>query len=143
MTVVRSVPPQIHLTRTSLTRLDTWASIVRWPNVEHGFARLPLPCSQPERRLTRLVNRSSGVHGTRSGGTAMDQTQQLLALVLAACVGLLATFAILRGRRRAVEPPRESPFAAATEGQKLCRRCGMGNQATDDRCISCGATLPG
>ena len=73
----------------------------------------------------------------------MDQTQQPLALILAACVGMLATFAILRSRRKAQEPPRESPFAASTEGETLCPQCGMGNQSTDDRCISCGATLPG
>jgi hypothetical protein len=73
----------------------------------------------------------------------MDQTQQLLALILAACVGMLATFAILRSRRKALEPPRESPFAASTEGETLCPQCGMGNLSTDDRCISCGATLPG
>jgi len=73
----------------------------------------------------------------------MDQTQQLLALVLAAGIGMLATFVILRSGRKALEPPRESPFAASTEGETLCPRCGMGNQSTDDRCISCGATLPG
>jgi hypothetical protein len=73
----------------------------------------------------------------------MDQTQQLLALVGAACVGILATVAILRSRDKALEPPRESPFAASTEGETLCPKCGMGNQSTDDRCISCGATLPG
>ena len=73
----------------------------------------------------------------------MDQTQQLLALVLIACVGMLAAFAILRSQRKALEPPRESPFAASSEGETLCPKCGMGNQSTDDRCISCGATLPG
>ncbi len=73
----------------------------------------------------------------------MDQAQQLLALILAACIGMLATLGILRRRRRALEPPRKSPFAASSEGEKLCPRCGMGNQSTDDRCINCGATLPG
>ena len=73
----------------------------------------------------------------------MDQVQQLLALILAACIGLLATFLILRRQRRALEPPRELPFAASSEGEKLCPQCGMGNQSTDYRCISCGATLPG
>ena len=73
----------------------------------------------------------------------MDQTQQLLALVLIACVGMLATLAILRSRRKALEPPHESPFAASSEGETLCPQCGMGNQSTDDRCISCGATLRG
>ena len=73
----------------------------------------------------------------------MDQTQQVLALILTACLGLLATFVILRSRRKALEPHRESRFAASTEGETLCPQCGMGNQSTDDRCISCGATLPG
>jgi hypothetical protein len=74
----------------------------------------------------------------------MDQTQQLVvALTLAAVLGILATLAILRRQRRALEPPRESPFAASTEGETLCPQCGMGNLWTDDRCISCGARLPG
>ena len=73
----------------------------------------------------------------------MDQAQQLFALILVACFGMLATFAILRSQRKALEPPRESPFAASSEGETLCPKCGMGNQSTDDRCISCGATLPG
>lgn len=73
----------------------------------------------------------------------MNQTQQLLALILAASVGVLATFAILRSQRKALEPPRKSPFAASSEGETLCPRCRMGNQSTDNRCISCGATLPG
>jgi len=73
----------------------------------------------------------------------MDQAQQVLALILVACFGMLATLAILRRQRRTLEPPRESPFAASSEGETLCPKCGMGNQSTDDRCISCGATLPG
>jgi len=73
----------------------------------------------------------------------MDQTQQLLALILAACVGMFAIVVILRSRRRSLEPPPESPFAASAEGETLCPQCGMGNQSTGDRCISCGAKLPG
>jgi hypothetical protein len=73
----------------------------------------------------------------------MDQTQQLVAMTLAAAFGILATLAILRNQRRALEPPPESPFAASTEGEKRCPKCGMGNPWTDDRCISCGAKLPG
>ena len=73
----------------------------------------------------------------------MDQAQQLLALIVVASLGILATVFILRGQRRAMEPPPESPFAASTEGEKLCPKCGMGNQALDTRCISCGAKLPG
>jgi LPXTG-motif cell wall-anchored protein len=74
----------------------------------------------------------------------MDQTQQLLALVGAAVVGLLAILFIARRQRLEREAgERESPFAASTEGQKLCPKCGMGNLWTDFRCISCGATLRG
>lgn len=73
----------------------------------------------------------------------MDQTQQLLAMTLAAALGILATVAILRRQRRATEPPPESPFGASTEGEKRCPKCGMGNLWTDDRCITCGARLPG
>lgn len=72
----------------------------------------------------------------------MDQAQ-LLAITVAAGVGVLATFAILRKQRQALEAPRESQFAASTEGEKLCPKCGMGNLWTDDRCITCGAKLPG
>lgn len=71
----------------------------------------------------------------------MDQTLQLLGMTLAAALGIVATLAILRNQRRALEPPRESPFAASTEGEKRCAKCGMGNMWTDDRCISCGAKL--
>jgi hypothetical protein len=65
----------------------------------------------------------------------MDQPQQLLAIILAACVGMLAILAILRRGRRAMEPPSDSPFATATEGETLCPQCGMGNLFTGDRCI--------
>jgi len=73
----------------------------------------------------------------------MDQTQQLVAMTLAAALGILATLTILRRERKAVEPPRESLFAASTEGETVCPKCGMGNLWTDDRCISCRAKLPG
>jgi len=72
----------------------------------------------------------------------MDQTQQFIALTLAAVVGMLATLAILRRQRHATEPTRESPFAASSEGEERCPQCGMGNQSGDDRCVSCGAPLP-
>jgi hypothetical protein len=77
-------------------------------------------------------------------GNVVDQVQQLLALVIAALVGLLAILLILRRQR--IEQERgaaESPFAASTEGEKRCPACGMGNLWTDARCISCGADLPG
>ena len=73
----------------------------------------------------------------------MDQTQQLLAMTLAAALGILATLAILRRERRATALPPESPFGASTEGEKRCPKCGMGNLWTDDRCISCGTKLAG
>ena len=73
----------------------------------------------------------------------MDQTQQLLAMTLAAALGILATLGILRKQRRSLEPPRESPFAASTEGEKRCPKCGMGNLWMQGECISCGAKLRG
>lgn len=68
----------------------------------------------------------------------MDQLL-ILALGMAALVGLLAALSMLRRDRSS----RESPFAASTEGETRCPACGMGNQWTDRRCISCGADLPG
>lgn len=73
----------------------------------------------------------------------MDQAQALPAMIVAACVGIVATLAILRRQRHAMELPVESPFATSTEGEKLCPNCGMGNLSTGDRCISCGAALRG
>jgi hypothetical protein len=73
----------------------------------------------------------------------MDQTQLIIGITLAAGLGVLATLAILRKERAAAAGPRESPFAASTEGEKRCPKCGMGSLWTDDRCISCGAKLPG
>lgn len=73
----------------------------------------------------------------------MDETLALLAMTLAAAIGILATLGILRKGRTAHAGPRESPFAASTEGEKRCPRCGMGSLWTDNRCISCGAKLPG
>jgi hypothetical protein len=72
----------------------------------------------------------------------MDQTTQLLALVAIAAVGIVFVLLILR-RDRGAATPEESPFAASTEGEKICRKCGMGNLWTDRNCISCGANLPG
>jgi hypothetical protein len=74
----------------------------------------------------------------------VDTAQQLLALVIAALVGLLAIVLILRRQRIDREAgPAESPFGVSTEGEKRCPKCGMGNLWTDARCISCGADLPG
>ena len=74
----------------------------------------------------------------------MDRDLALLLVVVAAAIGLLATLAILRRERReAASAAAESPFAASTEGEKRCPKCGMGNLWTDTTCISCGARLPG
>ena len=74
----------------------------------------------------------------------MDQTQQLIALVIAALMGLMAIVFILRRQRLdREEGPKESPFATSTEGEKRCPNCGMGNMWTNQRCVSCGADLPG
>ncbi len=73
----------------------------------------------------------------------MDQTL-LLAMIVAAAVGLAATVLILRRDRVATNAgPFESPFAVSTEGEKRCPSCGMGNLVTDATCVSCGAKLPG
>jgi len=71
----------------------------------------------------------------------MDDTL-LLALVVAAGVGIIATLVMLRRQRLESSPP-ESPFAASTEGEKRCPHCGMGNLWTDRTCVSCGKRLPG
>jgi hypothetical protein len=73
----------------------------------------------------------------------MDQDTWLSIIIVAALVGLGAVVVIvLRRWRDAAQASRESPFAASTEGEKLCPRCGGGNPAADDRCIYCGASLP-
>ena len=74
----------------------------------------------------------------------MDQTSQLLLLVGAALIGLLALVLMTgRQRRDKAAATEESPFATSTEGQKRCPKCGMGNLWTDTRCIACKAPLRG
>ena len=74
----------------------------------------------------------------------MDQTTQILAIVLVAAVGIGAVVAILRRDRVATEKSTdEAPYAVATEGMKRCPSCGMGNLVTDSTCSSCGKRLPG
>ncbi len=68
----------------------------------------------------------------------MDQPW-LFVLAVAAVAGILAALSLLRRDR----PRPESEFAASTEGEKRCPACGMGNQVSDGRCVSCGADLPG
>jgi uncharacterized membrane protein len=74
----------------------------------------------------------------------VDQTTQLLAVIIAALIGILAVLAILRRERHSrEEATRESPFATSTEGMKRCRSCGTGNLVTDSNCLNCGKRLPG
>ena len=74
----------------------------------------------------------------------MDQSTQLLALVLAAVVGIAALLLMMRRQRREKEEAtRESPFATSTEGMKRCPNCGFGNLVTEATCTSCGRRLPG
>jgi hypothetical protein len=73
----------------------------------------------------------------------MDQTL-VLAIIVAAAIGIAASLLIVRRDRRDVlAAGAESPFAASTEGEKRCPSCGMGNMWTDRTCVSCHAKLPG
>lgn len=73
----------------------------------------------------------------------MDQTTQLLALIGAAAIGIVATLAILRRQRHEVESAsRANRFAVSTEGMSRCPECGFGNLVTDVTCASCGKRLP-
>ena len=73
----------------------------------------------------------------------MDREVAIFLVILVA-VGI-STMLMLVGRDRlgARATAVESPFAASTEGEKRCPKCGMGNLWTDATCISCGARLPG
>jgi len=80
----------------------------------------------------------------------MDQTTGLMALIIAAIVGIVATLAITRRQRheaeaqeRAAAPDHGSPYAVSTEGMKRCPSCGTGNLVTDATCSACGQHLPG
>jgi hypothetical protein len=73
----------------------------------------------------------------------MDRDVAVL-LIIVAAVGMFSLLAIVRRERlEARAAAAESPFAASTEGEKRCPKCGMGNLWTDATCISCGAHLPG
>lgn len=73
----------------------------------------------------------------------MPDSQVLLALVIVAAIGMAAVILILRRERVDREADEvESPFAASTEGEKRCPKCGMGNLWTDRECIACGSKLP-
>ncbi len=74
----------------------------------------------------------------------MDQSTQLLILVVAALIGLIAILVMVRrqrGDRAALT--RENPYATSSEGQKRCPNCGAYNSWTDRNCVSCGRKLPG
>ena len=73
----------------------------------------------------------------------MDLTESLLLIIAAAMTGLLAILTALIRDRRELEAPAELPFAASTEGEKRCHKCGMGSLWTARHCISCGARLAG
>ena len=74
----------------------------------------------------------------------MDQTTQLLALVVAAVVGIFGIVVIMRRQRHEMEAAgRENPYAVSTEGMKRCPTCGFGNLVMDATCSSCGKKLPG
>jgi hypothetical protein len=73
----------------------------------------------------------------------MNQTQLLIALAVITAFAVLALLVHLRRQRREAAPEPESPYAASTEGEKRCPKCGMGNLWTDRNCISCKARLPG
>ena len=74
----------------------------------------------------------------------MAQSTQLLILVAAAVVGIVAMLIILRRHRveRDAET-RDNRYATSSEGQKRCPRCGAYNAWTDRNCVTCGRKLPG
>ncbi len=74
----------------------------------------------------------------------MTLTNELLLLIGAAAVGVVATMFIVRRQRRDRQAQtQESPYAVSTEGQKRCPHCGMYNAWTDRDCVSCHRPLPG
>lgn len=84
----------------------------------------------------------AGAGGLRVARRVHMDSTLLLALVVAAGVGIIATLLMLR-RQRLETRPTESPFAVSTEGSKRCPNCGMGNLWTSSTCSSCGRRLPG
>jgi hypothetical protein len=74
----------------------------------------------------------------------MSPTTQLLFLVVAATIGIIAMLLMLRRQRRERESAgRENTFATSSEGQKRCPSCGAYNSWTDRNCVSCKRKLPG
>ncbi len=73
----------------------------------------------------------------------MEQQLLLVALLVAALVGLAAILVRVWGERREQTPDaRESPIAMSSEGVKLCPRCAAENLWTDTTCVACGRRLP-
>jgi LPXTG-motif cell wall-anchored protein len=74
----------------------------------------------------------------------MDQTTQLLVLIGATLVGIVAMLVIVRRQRRErADAGRDNPYATSSEGQKRCPSCGAYNSWTDRNCVSCRRKLPG
>jgi hypothetical protein len=73
----------------------------------------------------------------------MDLYQALLLIIAASMTGLLAILTALIRERRVRRGPVENPYAASTEGEKRCPKCGMGSLWTARHCIACGARLAG
>jgi hypothetical protein len=74
----------------------------------------------------------------------MSLTNELLILIVAVSIGIVATYLILRRQRVDREArTRESPYATSTEGETRCPHCGMFNLWTDRTCISCKRPLRG
>ena len=74
----------------------------------------------------------------------MDQRTQLLVLIAAMAIAVIALLLILRRQRHdREETSAESPYATSSEGQKRCPSCGAYNAWTDRNCVSCGRKLPG
>ena len=74
----------------------------------------------------------------------MNLTAEILLLMGSVALGVIALLLVLHRQRVDQEKTtRENPYAVSTEGEKRCPNCGMGNLWTDDRCITCGAKLPG
>jgi len=72
----------------------------------------------------------------------MFEQPVLVALLAAGSIALASAIVVLiRQRREAAAKPRESMFAASTEGEKVCPKCGMGNLWSEVTCSSCGTKL--
>lgn len=78
----------------------------------------------------------------------MDQTSLVIAAVaLMGVVAVLGVAVVRAASRRpgdaAAADSAEDRITPATEGMKVCPRCGMGNLWTERTCITCSAPLRG